>query len=473
MRNKNKAGAAVYLLVMGILLFAVGAPALAETIFVAPIDSGPLPGTETRITTNLSDQFDPAISGDIVVYTDLRGVDSDIYYFDTATGVEVQVTSLLGNQQLTDVSGSHIVFTDSRRWDVYAYSMETATSTNFTSESTGAAMDPAVGKRLVAWVDRRDGNQEIYARNMAAGEERRISNNLTQDSSPAVDYFDDKLIVWQRCDELQCDIWSYDWASMATRQITSTLNSSERLPGVYNNLITYESVHDDGEWDVCVTDITQPGIEKCLALPGQQTNPNISGEFIVFETQEGDFSRVCVWNLPTNQVFRINTAPAASKYLNDIDGNRIVYTDNRGGQLDIYLYTVAPVLSYAGIIELPKTGQTTSYVAGDDGDLETGVAWPNPRFTDIGDSTIKDELTGLVWSKNANLPNGSKTWQQALDYVAGMNAGTYPNFGYTDWRLPNVNELRSLIDNSRYNPALPSGHPFTNVQSYYYWSSTT
>jgi hypothetical protein len=42
------------------------------------------------------------------------------------------------------------------------------------------------------------------------------------------------------------------------------------------------------------------------------------------------------------------------------------------------------------------------------------------------------------------------------------------------WRLPNVRELQSLIDYGNYNPALPTGHPFTNVQSVgWYWSSTT
>ncbi|MCX5895208.1 MAG: DUF1566 domain-containing protein, partial [Proteobacteria bacterium] len=89
-----------------------------------------------------------------------------------------------------------------------------------------------------------------------------------------------------------------------------------------------------------------------------------------------------------------------------------------------------------GAVSLPKTGQTISYAAGDDGDLEMGVAWPDTRFTDKVDGTVKDNLTGLVWSKNANLPNGALTWQATLDYVAGMNAGTHPNFGYTDWRLP-------------------------------------
>jgi hypothetical protein len=124
-----------------------------------------------------------------------------------------------------------------------------------------------------------------------------------------------------------------------------------------------------------------------------------------------------------------------------------------------------------GSISLPKTGQTTSYYTGDDGYLEKGVAWPTLRFTVSGDC-VTDNLTGLMWAKNANLPNGTKTWQDSLDYIASMNSGA-GLCGYHDWRLPNRKELRSLIDYSKYNPALPEGHPFTNVQSSDYWSSTT
>jgi len=124
---------------------------------------------------------------------------------------------------------------------------------------------------------------------------------------------------------------------------------------------------------------------------------------------------------------------------------------------------------------VPKTGQTTKYADGDDGDLQKGVAWPDPRFTDNGDGTITDNLTGLIWLKNANCFEG-RSWANAIsdanglaDGDCGLTDGSSPG----DWRLPNVRELQSLVDYGRYNPALPSGHPFTNVQSSVYWSSTT
>ena len=103
------------------------------------------------------------------------------------------------------------------------------------------------------------------------------------------------------------------------------------------------------------------------------------------------------------------------------------------------------------------------------------MAWPNPRFTDNSDGTVTDNLTGLIWVKNSNC-FGARPWEEALSDCNGLSAGWC---GLTDgsnpgdWRLPNYKELFSLVDAEHINPALPSGHPFTNVQSSYYWSSTT
>jgi len=143
---------------------------------------------------------------------------------------------------------------------------------------------------------------------------------------------------------------------------------------------------------------------------------------------------------------------------------------------------VWPVRSgQSGTAEPWETGQTTcsdsagNVIAcpgtGQDADIRAGVAWPSPRFT-VGTGKeadcVTDNLTGLMWTKNANLPGGYMTWQQAIDYANGLNL-----CGYTDWRLPNRKQLHSLTDFSQFNPALPSGHPFLNVQSPNYWSSTS
>ncbi len=134
---------------------------------------------------------------------------------------------------------------------------------------------------------------------------------------------------------------------------------------------------------------------------------------------------------------------------------------------------------------VPKTGQTNSYQTWDDGYHKKGAAWPNPRFT-IGTGTngtncVTDNLTGLMWARNANLAATTLTWSNAVLYcqaVAGLGW-----FGYNDWRLPNRRELASLLDDGRKNPALcntagtggwTENDPFTGIKSdNYYWSSTS
>lgn len=131
----------------------------------------------------------------------------------------------------------------------------------------------------------------------------------------------------------------------------------------------------------------------------------------------------------------------------------------------------------SGSLVIWRTGQTISYHKGDDGDLQMGVAWPSPRFTDHGDGTVTDNLTGLMWTQDGNMPGPPacgphviKNWQGALNHVKCLNAQKY--LGYPDWRLPNKTELFSLIDRSQFLPAVPKAAPF-DVKPYWYWSSTT
>jgi hypothetical protein len=134
---------------------------------------------------------------------------------------------------------------------------------------------------------------------------------------------------------------------------------------------------------------------------------------------------------------------------------------------------------------------TANCPSGQDGDYEMGIdpaivptygtsgayntpAWSGVRFTDNGDGTVTDNLTALIWLKNAHCW-GDQNWGNALttsNALADGQCGLTDGSSAGDWRLPNVNELHSLIDLTQSNPALPSGHHFNGVQSGSYWSST-
>jgi hypothetical protein len=111
-------------------------------------------------------------------------------------------------------------------------------------------------------------------------------------------------------------------------------------------------------------------------------------------------------------------------------------------------HTLDEIYELAVPTRVEKTGQTTSYDTGDDGALERGVAWPVPRFTDNDDGTVTDNLTGLIWLKNANYLAATKTWADALIACNTLaDDGTTLTDGSSagDWRLPNIKELHSLI----------------------------
>jgi hypothetical protein len=108
--------------------------------------------------------------------------------------------------------------------------------------------------------------------------------------------------------------------------------------------------------------------------------------------------------------------------------------------------------------------------SGQDAEFCSGQAWPETRFSVQG-KLVDDGLTGLVWTQDANLAEFPCNWDEALEHIAAMNATE--KFGFSDWRLPNRRELRSLISHQTRRPALPEGHPFSNVFASWYWSSTT
>ncbi|MBA3052266.1 DUF1566 domain-containing protein [bacterium] len=123
------------------------------------------------------------------------------------------------------------------------------------------------------------------------------------------------------------------------------------------------------------------------------------------------------------------------------------------------------ILCYAG--ELPDTGQATGYGTGDDADYNPVAT--QMSYMDNSDGTVTDNLTGLMWLQDANYYNGgaSQTWEQAL---SGCESFSYA--GYSDWRLPNMKELLSIVKYEGSAPLISTTY-FLNNQINFYWTSTT
>jgi len=140
---------------------------------------------------------------------------------------------------------------------------------------------------------------------------------------------------------------------------------------------------------------------------------------------------------------------------------------------------------------LMKTGQTTSYRTGDDGDLEAGratsfttLASNNPfgntnRFTDeLGGQTYTNNIvidwstyngTNVLGLSRVNIATGN-TWNQAIDNCLAFSVGTFTS----GWRLPNMKEIFNFVDYGSNNNNFLNYSPLNLSQTgRLYWSSNT
>ncbi|HNQ87981.1 MAG TPA: DUF1566 domain-containing protein [Verrucomicrobiota bacterium] len=112
------------------------------------------------------------------------------------------------------------------------------------------------------------------------------------------------------------------------------------------------------------------------------------------------------------------------------------------------------------MLNLPDTGQTQSYTAalGEDSDYTLHP----PSFTESGDGTVTDNVTGLIWQQ---ADGGEMTWESAATYADALVLG-----GQSDWRLPTAHELFSILNHGAVNPALDT-NAFTATGAQYWWTA--
>lgn len=95
----------------------------------------------------------------------------------------------------------------------------------------------------------------------------------------------------------------------------------------------------------------------------------------------------------------------------------------------------------------------------------TGVMLLHADYSKNGE-VVTDDQSGLMWQDNSDTASKKMNWSSAIGYCEDLELG-----GHTDWRLPNLRELKSVVDRSRYMPAI--NPVFMYKVSDWYWSSTT
>jgi hypothetical protein len=193
--------------------------------------------------------------------------------------------------------------------------------------------------------------------------------------------------------------------------------------------------------------------------------PGTDAEDFINNLNANDFGGFSDWRLPTVKELRcilnrgsypvINTEffPQTIASLASFYWSSTTEVGDNTRAWEVYFYTGALGQSYKSI---------SRYVRAVRGRKEQALG----HLVVNGDGTVTDTSTGLMWQQATA---DSFQWHEALTYCENLSFA-----GYDDWRLPNANELQSLVDYGKEFPAINTkAFPDTpNTEASYYWTST-
>jgi TolB protein len=195
--------------------------------------------TETQITTNESNQSEPAIYEDRIVWTDDRNGNYDIYMYNISTSTETQITTNESNQSEPAIYEDRIVWTDDRNEnsdaytvDVYMYNLSTSTETRIADDEGFLEYGPDIFGDKIVYMSEGAGDL-VWVYDLSTAERTFIAYDAW---SPAI--YGDR-IVWA-FGMVFPDIYMYDLSSSSEIQITSDEAVNQMVPAIYGDRIVWE-----------------------------------------------------------------------------------------------------------------------------------------------------------------------------------------------------------------------------------------
>jgi TolB protein len=269
---------------------------LAPLLLVLLLASCGGTGVVTVVGLSDSDQQVPAISGTMVAWEDYRnGNDADVYArnMTSSPGPETPIAGGPGDQVQPAVSDQYFVWVDNG-----AIRAQSRSGGNAFNVATGGGdrFDPAVCGSLVVWTDTRNGNPDIYGRDLAGGQEFPIATSPAAEAYPACD--GSRVVYMSTGATTGADISMFDRTTGATT-LVSAQPWNEWQPAISGNVVVWQGWPGQGQPNATIQIF---GVDLSTGAPipvthgsGNQITPDVSGTIVVWEDDRGKNPEV--WHL--------------------------------------------------------------------------------------------------------------------------------------------------------------------------------
>ncbi len=371
----------------------------------------------------------PRISGNWITW-EARENERDgggLYLYDIANGTEKRILDCSRFVTKPVVSGNWIGWVENQidsSGDDYpyicAYDIQNDTIIQVTTGYPAMPLQKSESRALVmhemstldisgdriAWHDRRDGNMDIYYKDLllSGEEEEQLTRTLADETCPSIS---GDLVVWAEQYYMEgFNIILHNLTSGDQKRITD-LPAMRRDQMISGNHVIWSQFRDT-DYDICCYNVSSGNTTWITDEPVNQLWPRISGNIIVWSDDRGWRGHdIYAYDLSTQTEIQI-TDDSVDHIWADVDGNTIVWTDDRTGNYEVYMC----MLENASEVE-PQvyTVQLNSIPAGAD-------AYVNDVLWGRTPSTLSFDQIGMYHIKL--LKKGFRPYIAALDVSASM-----------------------------------------------------
>ncbi|MGI0482621.1 hypothetical protein ACN4EE_17780 [Geminocystis sp. CENA526] len=281
-----------------------------------------------KITNNSTEDFNPQISGNNVVWSGWDGNDYEIYFYNgTST---IQLTNNNTNDDNPQISGNNVVWIGSSdNFDppeIYFYNGNTTQL----SSNTFNVQSPQISGSNVVWYGFDGNDNEIYLYN--GNTTTQLTNNDTQDSDPQIS---GNNIVWRSFDGNDSEIYFYNGNTITQLTNNTTEDFAPQISG--NNVVWRGFDGNDSEIYFYNGNTTTQLTNNTT----DELEPQISGNNVVWKGFDGNDYEIYFYNGSTTTQLTNNTT---DDFAPQISGNNVVWYGWDGNDYEIYTYQIGSLL---------------------------------------------------------------------------------------------------------------------------------